>query len=96
MVIITGTGVFAILHGRPEFVLTDGFNGLLVQSHAQRSGYMDILRIALRVDDERNQADALILGAPRLIGEFGLHAVDHFRGGNPAADLIDPPPALPP
>jgi len=68
---------------RLEAVLADGFNGLFVEAHAERANDVHVLRIAVRVDDETHHADALILLAARLVGEFRF-TFEEERGRNDA------------
>ncbi len=63
-------GGFAVFHGGLELVLADGFHSLFVEAHAEGADDMDILRISLRVNNESDEADALVLGAAGFIREF--------------------------
>src|SRR6266568_6231807 len=81
----------AILHCRLEFVLPDSLEGLFIQPHAQRARNPGILWISLCIDDERNNADSLILGAPRFVGEFSLGRENRHRSRHATAYLVDAP-----
>src|SRR3954463_6596551 len=42
----------AILHGRFESPLADGFDSLLIEAHAQAAGDFDVARMTGRINDE--------------------------------------------
>ncbi len=67
---------------RFEFVLLNGFDSLLIQTHPKRSHDMDMLRIALCIDDQRHQADALVLRPARFIGKLRVDGEDQLRSGD--------------
>ena len=50
-----------------ELVLPDRFDRIFIQSHAKRAHDANILRVALGVDDQRDDAHALVTGAPCLV-----------------------------
>src|SRR5580692_2188097 len=78
---------FAFVERGFEFVLTDGFDGFFVEAHAEGAGDVDLLGIALRVDDEGDEAEALIFGASGFVGEFGIGRVDKDGRRNAATDF---------
>src|SRR5277367_1819189 len=75
--------------GGLKFVLLNGFDGLLVEAHAEGARDVDVLRISLRVDDDRDNAYALVLGAAGFVGEFGIDGIDELRLGDALADAHD-------
>src|ERR1035437_3822252 len=81
-------GGFAVFHGRLELVLADRFKGLFVQAHAQGADYAGILGVALRVDDDGDEADTLVLGAASLVGELGFNRVECDWSGDRAANVV--------
>ena len=46
-----------------------------------------ILRVSLRIHNQANQANTLVLGPSRLVGELRLRLEERNRRRNPAADL---------
>ena len=58
----------AIHHRRSKPVFADRFESLLVQSHPQSANHSRILRVSLLIHNHLHQANALVLGPPRLIG----------------------------
>src|ERR1035438_737731 len=81
-------GSSAFLHCRLELVLPHGLERLLIQTHTQCANHTRILRIALRVDDQRDQANALILRTPRFIGKLCFRSEDSNRGRDAATNLV--------
>ena len=49
-----------------EPIPSNCFQCVVIQAHAQVTGYPYFLRVALSVDDQRDYADTLVLGSPRL------------------------------
>ena len=76
----------AVLPGWLELVLHHRFNGLFVQPHAQCTNYPRVLRISLRIHEYPYDAESLVLGPARLVGELRLWFEHRNRGGNGSAN----------
>ena len=81
-----------IFLSRIELPLADGFNGLLIQAHAQRSRYTHIPRMAIRTDNKPDHAYALILSLAGLFRIFRIGLVKNPWCGYAAADIKDATP----
>ena len=44
----------ALVHRRPETILPDRFDRLLVEPHAKMTRHVNVLRVTLRINDELN------------------------------------------
>src|SRR5260221_12837346 len=77
----------SVAHGWLEFVLAHGFHGFFVQTHTKGADDVDVLWIALRVDNKADEADTLILGAARFIRELCVGLEQWNWRGNAAANL---------
>jgi hypothetical protein len=82
-------GRFAVLHCGPEFVLPNCFDRLLVQPHPERSHNMNIHGVSLRIDDEGDEANALIMCAPRFIRVLCCDRMLDLRGADVASDFVN-------
>src|ERR1700722_5113641 len=71
-----------------EFVLLHCFDSLLVQPHAQVANYLDSLRVALSIHDQRNHADALVFCSARFIGELWVRGKHQLRSRDAAAHVV--------
>src|SRR6266550_1358274 len=65
----------AVLHGRLEFPLPHGFDGLLVQAQAQTAGNANVARLAIGTDDQIENAGSLILRFAGFFGILGLWSI---------------------
>src|ERR1700722_7145556 len=61
---------FAVLFCGLELVSENGFKRFFIEAHAKMANDVQVLRIALGVDDQRDGADALELGSTRFIREL--------------------------
>src|SRR5947207_14116561 len=76
----------SFVHGRFEFVLSHCFDSLLIQSHAEMTHDVDVLRIALAVDNELNRNAALEIGCTSFWGEFRINRMKDSGRTHAAAD----------
>src|ERR1700735_2897649 len=67
---------FAVLRSGLELVAANRFDGFFIESHSKALNDARILRVAVSIHDDRDEADTLILAAARLVGELGLGSVD--------------------
>src|ERR1700721_4344885 len=54
------------------------------------ANYLDPLRIALRINDQRNHAYALIFCPACFVGELGIRSKHKLRSRNAAAYVVNP------
>ena len=80
----------ALVHCGTEFVLPYCFNCPFVQTHSEMTNYVDRLRIALRIDDQLNTHDSLIVRLPRFRRELRFNGMDDPRSTHAAADIHQP------
>src|ERR1700678_3258598 len=52
------------------------------------ANYLDPLRVALRISDQRNHAPALIFCPARFVGELGIGSKHQLRSPNAAAYVV--------
>lgn len=69
----------SLIHRRLELILPDRFDGLLIQTHTQMPHYLNILRIAVGIDDQLYRDRARILLPARLICKFGIDCMNDLR-----------------
>src|ERR1044072_344643 len=74
---------------RTEPPALDGVDRRLVEAHRQALEPPHVLHLAGAVDDRLDDDDALHAGTPRGLGVDRLHAVDHHRRRDVAADPQD-------
>ena len=79
-----GGNRFAVFRGWFEAVFLDGFEGFFVEAEAEGARDLRIPWVAVGVDDDRDDADSLILLAARLVGEFCDGSEEHRRFGDAA------------
>src|SRR5271170_7892374 len=79
----------AVLHARFESPLLHGFDGLFVQTQAQRPDHVDIDRLAVFIHNQGKQHCALPLLLAGFLGVLRLRMVDGNRVGYAAAGTID-------
>lgn len=72
-----------------EPVLPHGFNGLLIEPHAEMMNDVNIFRMPVAVNDELKCDDALKPRLTRLTRKIGLHGMNEPRGGDAASDAHD-------
>ena len=77
---VDGDGGFAVAHRGLELVFANRFHGFFVEAHAEGTDNVDVLGVALSVDDETDQTNALILGAAGFIRELCLGLEERYRG----------------
>src|SRR5271156_933506 len=70
---------------RLELVLLYGFHSLFVQTHPEGPHDVDMLRIALRVHDQRHEANALVLRPASFVGKLGIDREDELWSRNASA-----------
>jgi hypothetical protein len=73
-----------------EFVLSNCFDCFLVQSHPERTRNVDVSRFPLRIDDETDKANTLIVGTPRFICVPCGDPMLENRGADSASDFVRP------
>ena len=71
IVIATWNRSGSVFHAGLELVLPDRLDRL-DPIHPERANDANILRVALGIDDQRDDGYALITGASRFVGEFCL------------------------
>src|SRR5580698_8844913 len=71
-----------------ELVLLHRFDCFLIQAHAQVAHYLNALRISLRIDDQGDDADTLVLCPARFVGKLRIRREHQLRGGNAATHVI--------
>src|SRR5579872_1606197 len=75
-----------LIDRRPETVLANRFDSLLIQSHSQMAHDPDVLRVTLRVDYELDRHRAFVVGLACFRCEVGLNCVHDLRRTYPAAN----------
>jgi hypothetical protein len=65
----------ALVHCRAETILADGCDGFFFETHAEVAGYVDVLRVTIRVDDELDGNGARIILLASLLCELGIDGV---------------------
>src|SRR5208337_4424352 len=78
----------AVLGARLKAPLADRFDGLLVQSHAQRAQHGYLVCLAVHADHDAKHNISLVLIPARLIAELRFGTEYSLRSMNPAADPI--------
>ena len=81
---------FAVLHARFETPFFHGFDGLLIETQAERADHLDVLRATVFVDHQRQQHGALPLRFASFFGVFRLNLGENAGGRNAATDAISP------
>ena len=76
-------------HCRVKFVLPHSFNGPFIQAHTQVANYVNVLRVALRVDDELNRDYSLVVGLASFRSELRFRRKDDAGCADAAADIHD-------
>src|SRR5213080_530858 len=72
----------AVLHGGFEAPVLDGFNRLLIKTHAEIAGYANVARLAVRPDDQPQDASSLVLRFTRFFRVFRIGRINTARGRN--------------
>ncbi len=80
---------FPLQGGGLEFILLHRFDCFFIQTHAQVAHYLNPLRIALRVDNQRDDANTLILCAARLVGKLRIRREHQLRSRNAATHVVE-------
>src|SRR6202042_898907 len=79
---------FALERGGLELVLLYRFYCFFIQPHPQVAHHGYPLRIALRIHNQRDDTDALILGAAGLVGKLWVGRENQLGGGNASTDVV--------
>ena len=75
----------SFVHGGFESILPHSFDGFLIETHAEMTHDVDVLRIALAVNNELNGDAALEIGGTSFRGEFGINGMNDRRRTHAAA-----------
>src|ERR1017187_8712228 len=81
----------AVLARRFKLPLLDRFDGLLVQSHAQRALNANLLRTSIGADHQPQHDSSLVLGFAGFFRVFRIGRKQRFRRADSAADAIGSP-----
>src|ERR1700730_18090579 len=76
----------AIFHGRLELPLFDGGDGFFIKSQSDAAGDSNITRMSIGVDDQPQNARALIFCLAGGLGVFGIGCGDRARGRDTSAN----------
>src|SRR5436190_24019431 len=66
---------------RLEAPLLDRLDGFLVESHTQRPGNVNVARVPLRINDQREHDPPLLPGFSAFVGVLRLGIVNRTRRG---------------